>query len=152
MRWTILRLFATYGAGHRPSLDQGIVNIMLTQLLSGRKIFVKGSLDRVRDLIYVDDVASVIVRALSCSEATYNTFNVGTGVGVTIRELIYLLSVALDKKWKDIEIVEEIGTVGDPFSNVADISKMKQILEYDPIYSLRAGLQALVEQRVAHPA
>jgi UDP-glucose 4-epimerase len=33
LSWTVLRPFATYGPGYRPSLDQGIVNVLLTQLL-----------------------------------------------------------------------------------------------------------------------
>ncbi len=56
----LCRLFATYGAGHRPGLDQGITNIMLTQLLAGDRIEVRGSLDRARDLLYVDDAAAAI--------------------------------------------------------------------------------------------
>ena len=64
LKWTILRLFATYGPGHKGSNFQGIVNIMLTQLLKGNKVVVKGSLQRVRGLIYVNDAACAIVDAL----------------------------------------------------------------------------------------
>ena len=149
LSWTVLRLFATYGAGHRPSVDQGIVNIMLTQLLAGDRVVVRGALQRVRDLIYVDDVASAIMRALACSEANHKTMNIGTGVGTTIGEMIYLLTDALKRNRNEIKIVEEAGTVGDPFSNVADVTQMRNILQFTPRYTLAAGLQALVDARSA---
>jgi UDP-glucose 4-epimerase len=149
LNWTVLRLFATYGAGHQPSLDQGIVNIMLTQLLAGNRVVVRGALQRVRDLIYVDDVASAIVRTLSCPDANHKVMNIGTGVGVTIGEMIYVLADVLKRHRNEIEIVEEAGTVGDPFSNVADVAQMREVLGFEPRYSLAAGLQALVDSRHA---
>ena len=69
LKWTILRLFATYGPGHKGSNFQGIVNIMLTQLLKGNKVVVKGSLQRVRGLIYVNDAACAIVDALETEKS-----------------------------------------------------------------------------------
>lgn len=149
LSWTVLRPFATYGAGHRPSLEQGIVNIMLTQLLAGDRVIVKGSLQRRRDLIYVEDVATAIVQALSKSAARGQIINIGTGKGVTIREMINMLCDVLGRSRLSIEINEEAGTVGDPLSNIADITRMRKILEFEPAFSLAAGLEALVVARGA---
>jgi len=145
LNWTVLRLFATYGAGHRPSLEQGIVNIMLTQLLKGNRVVVRGSLKRLRDLVYVEDAAAAIVQVLCRSEARGQIMNVGTGVAVTIEEMIYILCDALKRPRSDVEIIEEAGTVGDPFSNIADITQMRQTLAFEPKFGLAAGLQALVD-------
>lgn len=41
LQWTVLRLFPTYGAGHKPGTHQGIVNIMLIQLLAGNRVVVR---------------------------------------------------------------------------------------------------------------
>lgn len=147
--WTVLRLFATYGAGHRPSLEQGIVNIMLTQLLNGNRVVVRGSLDRLRDLVFVDDVAAAILQVLSHPNARGQIMNVGTGVGVTIREMINSLCDVLRRPRADVEIVEEAGTVGDPFSNIADITQMRQVLAFEPKFDLAAGLQALVDAHLS---
>lgn len=149
LNWTVLRLFATYGAGHRPSLEQGIVNIMLTQLLKGNRVVVRGSLKRLRDLIYVEDTAAAIVQVLRRPEARGQIMNVGTGVAVTIEEMIYILCDALKRPRGDIEIVEEAGTVGDPFSNIADITQMRKALAFEPKFELVAGLQALVDAHLA---
>ena len=148
LSWTVLRPFSTYGSGHRPGLEQGIVNILLTQLLSGNRVVVKGSLARQRDLIYVEDTAFGIVQSLLRPDARGQIINIGTGLGTTIRELVEILCSALRRNSSSIEIVEEAGTVGDPFYNVADITKMRKILDFEPKIDLKAGIQKLVEERV----
>ncbi|MBT3509945.1 MAG: NAD(P)-dependent oxidoreductase [Nitrospina sp.] len=149
LSWTILRLFSTYGPGHRPSLEQGIVNIMLTQLLKGDRVVVKGSLMRRRDLIYVEDVATAIVQTLIRPTARGQIINIGSGFAVTIGEMINLLCDALKRPRSVIEIIEEAGTTGDPASNIADIAKMRKILDFEPEFGPEAGLQALVAARMA---
>jgi UDP-glucose 4-epimerase len=148
LSWTVLRPFATYGPGHRPSLDQGIVNILLTQLLNGERIIVKGSLMRLRDLTYVEDMANAVVQMLFCKAAIGGVFNIGSGVAFTINDILKLLCDSLDKPISGIEIIEEIGTVGDPFSNVADISQIKKVLNFKPKFGLEAGFKELVAQRM----
>jgi nucleoside-diphosphate-sugar epimerase len=149
LQWTVLRLFATYGAGHRPSAVQGIVNVMLTQLLQGDRVVVRGSLARRRDLIYVDDVASAIAAAATSPFARGHVLNVGTGTSITIRELIELLARILGKAQDQIAIEEAPGTVGDPLSNIADISRARAILGFEPQWTIEAGLRALVADRQA---
>lgn len=147
LKWTVLRLFATYGAGHKPSTFQGIVNVMLTQLLSGNRVVVRGSINRERDLVYVDDAASAIVKSLFNSNALGHIINIGTGIPVSIHSIIKTLCKVLGKQFADIEIVEEAGTVGDPFSNVADCTKSGELLGFIHRYDLEKGLTELIKQR-----
>ena len=147
LKWTVLRLFPTYGSGHKPSTFQGIVNVMLTQLLSGNKVVVRGSLNRERDLVYIDDAASAIVKSLLTNNAQGHIINIGTGTPVSILSLIETLSRVLGRQFTDIEIIEEAGTVGDPFSNVADCTKSRNILGFIPRYDLERGLTELIKQR-----
>jgi UDP-glucose 4-epimerase len=151
LEWTVLRLFATYGAGHKPNTYQGILNVMLTQLMAGNRVVVRGTLDRQRDLLYVDDAARAIVAAIEKPEARGKIFNVGTGVTVTVREVIETTARALGRKMSDVEIVEEPGTVGDPFSSVADCQAIRAVLGFTASVTLEEGLRRLLEARVAHP-
>jgi UDP-glucose 4-epimerase len=144
--WTVLRLFATYGAGHRPSAHQGIVNVMLTQLLGGGEVVVRGSLDRVRDLLYVDDAAHAIVGCLLEPSTRGRVINVGTGAGLTVREIIHVLAALLERRAADVIIREEAGTVGDPLYSVADVTQLAA-LGLKPVHGAREGLAALVEAR-----
>jgi UDP-glucose 4-epimerase len=146
LRWTALRLFATYGAGHRPGLEQGIVNVMLTQLTRGDEILVKGSLERVRDLLYVDDAAGAIVHCLFDPAARGRVLNVGTGAETTIRQLIGELCHTLGRNVDGVAIEEAEGTVGDPHYSVADVSQITE-LGWRPEVTLRAGVERLVRER-----
>jgi UDP-glucose 4-epimerase len=142
--WTILRLFATYGAGHKSSLDQGIVNIMLTQLLNGDEVVVKGSLSRVRDLIYVEDLVSAIIKILESSYTNKKIINIGTGHGISISELISKISNILNKSLDNINIIEHTSTVGDPKSNVADITLLNEMIDFQPKFTIDKGLLDLI--------
>lgn len=151
LQWTTLRLFATYGAGHRPGLDQGIANIMLTQLLAGDQIEVRGSLERTRDMLYVDDAAAAIVTCLSDPAARGRILNVGTGVATSIRELIESLCRALGRDPAGVTITETAGTVGDPFHSVADAGRIAEH-GWSAQVTLAEGLQRLADQRVSAEA
>lgn len=147
LHWTVLRLFATYGAGHKPNTYQGIVNVMLTQLLASSKIVVKGSLMRQRDLLFVDDAAQAIVKTLYCSDARGRILNVGTGVAVTIKELIRAICDVIGISLADIEVSEQEGSIGDPLWNVADIGLCTRVLNFKAKYSIYDGLQLLMRER-----
>jgi len=147
LKWVVLRLFATYGAGHRPSTYQSVVNIMLTQILSGNRVVVKGSLDRTRDFLYVDDAVIAIYKSLCKPEAYGEILNIGTGSPTTIRKLIETLCEVLERPLSEIEIVEEQGTVGDPFYSVACCSKAKDILGFTAQNDLPKGLAEIVRLR-----
>jgi len=147
--WTVLRLFATYGAGHRPNTYQGIVNVMLTQLLAGNTLVVKGSLDRIRDLLHVEDAARAIVACLFNEKTCGQILNVGTATGVTIHGLIAMLCEVLGRRPGEVSITESAPTVGDPFYSVADTSRLRALTGFAPDHSLRASLSSLVQARLA---
>lgn len=147
--WTVLRLFATYGAGHRPSSFQGIVNVMLGQLLNGNRVVVRGSLERIRDLVYVKDVARGVADALFSKSARGRIVNLGTGDPVSIRRMIETLVRVMGRRPEDIQLVEEAATEGDVLYNSADCSLAKELFGYVPTFSLEAGLADLLKTRAA---
>lgn len=147
MPWTVLRLFPTYGPYHRQSDAQGILNVMLTQLMNGNEVIVKGSLERMRDLVYVDDTARAIVDSLFAEKTRGRVLNVGTGKGHTVREMIYFIAAALGRRPEDLRIREMEGTPGDPFYQVADISAIKEAIGFSPSVDLQTGIERLVRAR-----
>ena len=148
LSWTVLRLFATYGPTHKPSKSQGVLNAMMTQLADGNDVIVKGSADRVRDMVYVDDTAGALVSSLLSKEAHGKIMNVGTGQGSTVRDMIYFIAEAMGKRREDINIKEVEGVPGDPFISVADISLIQKTIGFKPQVSLREGVARLVAARM----
>ena len=74
--YTIFRLFNVYGYGQdMENLNQGMVSIYLAQALKSKIIEVKGSFDRYRDFVYIDDVVSALVLGLE-DETNSEIYNV----------------------------------------------------------------------------
>jgi UDP-glucose 4-epimerase len=147
--WTVVRCFATYGPSHKPSKTQGILNVMTSQLLEGNEVIVKGSLDRVRDLVYVDDTARAIVECLFSDGAKNQIFNVGTGKEYTVREMIYSIAAALGRTPEDLDIKELDGTPGDPRYCVANVDAIRTAVGYESQVDLNEGIARLVAARTS---
>lgn len=142
LRTVSLRMFSVYGRGQDlTELRQGIVSIYLAYMLKGREIPVTGSLDRVRDLVHVDDVVDVWERAIE--KPVRGAFNVGTGVGTRVRDLIARLSAALGLEGhypvRECEI-----SPGDQSAVCADIGRAVRELGWEPKISLDEGLRSTV--------
>ena len=62
-------MFNVYGPGQDlTNMRQGMVSIFLSQALQSNAILVKGSLDRFRDFIYIDDVVDCWLKGIELKE------------------------------------------------------------------------------------
>lgn len=147
LKWNVLRLFATYGAGHKPNNFQGIVNVLLTQMMNGNQVLVKGSLQRSRDLLHVSDAADAIIRTIRKKSIFGEIINIGTGNPISIEDLIKKISKSLNKSFEKYQIIQAEGTVGDVFYNSSDCSKAKSLLGFEAKVSLQEGLSMMIEAR-----
>ena len=96
-----LRLFNVYGPGQNINdLKQGMASIYLHYLLYKKKILVKGSLDRIRDFVFIDDVVNAIVLIINSNLYESNTFNISSKSTTSVKSLIRLLQLILKKKKK----------------------------------------------------
>ncbi|TGM31731.1 NAD-dependent epimerase/dehydratase family protein [Leptospira biflexa] len=140
---TALRFFNVYGPHQNLSnLKQGMVSIYLAQLLTYQKILVKGSLNRFRDFIFIDDVVEAIIHTIE-NEKTYSQrINVGTGSKTTVRDLIDSMFSAIGKK---VEVVEAEGTLGDQNGIYADVTLMNNLIGYKAQISLKEGMARMVK-------
>lgn len=138
---TIFRLFNVYGPGQNMNnLKQGMVSIYMSYLMKDVPIIVKGSLDRFRDFIYVDDVVDGLIRS-ELSEKTFGeVFNIGTGQATTVLELLQTLLKTFQKDDFNRWIVVERNTPGDIKGFTADISKLKATIEWEPRYDIERGM------------
>ena len=78
------------------SSDLGVVAIFCQRLLAGRSLRVFGDGEQTRDYVYVGDVARANLLAARCGipaagRLDDRAFNIGTGVGTSVRELIETL-------------------------------------------------------------
>ncbi len=145
-----LRFFGVYGP--RQSLSNpysGIVAIFIARILNGEPppIFEDGK--ETRDFVHVQDVVQAILLAMGSSRADHQVFNVGTGRDTSIFRLGELLCEALGGDVRP----DLCGRyrVGDVRHGVADISRIQQVLGYQPQVRIEDGLRELITWARSNP-
>ena len=137
--YSIFRLYNTYGPGQDLTNEsKGIVSAFVTQIIKGTNtIEVTGSLERYRDIIFIDDVIDALLLGLN-NNTNNETFNISTNQKTTIAELINTIIDISNKK--NIEVLNIGGFAGDQFGNVGNNTKLKS-LGWIPKVSLYEGIQ-----------
>jgi UDP-glucose 4-epimerase len=142
MRTVSMRMFSIYGPGQDlAEMRQGMVSIFLAMLLRGEPVDVHGALDRVRDFVYVDDCVAAWRVALE--REVSGAFNIGTGVGTSVGDLIaQLIDVA--GLPADHPVTATGTTPGDQTAMIADPGRAVLELGWEARTVLRDGLEAMV--------
>jgi UDP-glucose 4-epimerase len=137
-----LRMFNVYGPGQDMSnLRQGMVSIYLAQALANGRIEVKGSTERFRDFIYIDDVVEAWFRAATYPSALGRTLNVGTGIKTTVGALLEKICERVPGSSYFIQGA----TPGDQSGIFADVTAFKNHLGMNSLTLLDAGLKKFVD-------
>jgi len=143
----IVRPFNSYG----PRVTQPyIVPEIALQLFSERNTLMLGNIDATRDFTYVGDTARAIILAGIEKQAVGETINVGTGVGVSIRQLALQQARILGRKVA-IQIDEKRLRPYDVGKLICDSSKARKILNWRPMTSLEEGLTMTIDWLKNHP-
>ena len=138
----ILRMFNVYGPGQdMRNMRQGMVSIFLSQALQNNQIEVKGSLERFRDFIYIDDVAEIWFRAANHFGAIGQTINVGTGIKTSVYELIDCIAQVVP----NCTVSCSGNTPGDQLGIYANTEKLQSVLGFDTFTSLADGLRCFAD-------
>lgn len=134
-----LRYFNVYGPRQQAGDYSGVISIFREQALAGDPITVEGDGTQTRDFVHVDDVVQANLLAATADDAPGKGINVGTGTEITIRELAEAVKEATNS---DSEIVHLEPREGDIEESVADISRARRTLGYEPEYDVYEGIKA----------
>jgi UDP-glucose 4-epimerase len=143
--YTIFRLYTTYGHGQNlENMEQGLLSIYLGYILKKERLVVKGSKDRTRDIVHVNDVVRAITKSLFNPVSFGKVYNLGTGRSLKIEKIVELLTTGLGYKKEEYPVVYEKGTLGDPFDTLADIRAAARDLGWKPFISAEEGIRLTV--------
>jgi UDP-glucose 4-epimerase len=145
MDTTSFRMFNVYGPHQNmENLMQGMVSIYMAYILKGLPVLVKGSKDRFRDIIYIDDVVDVWMKALDNEKSLGKIYNLATGAKTHVWELIReeILAFGYDPSNYPVKYIEP--TKGDQFGIYADISLVSNDLNWHPKVNLKSGLSRMI--------
>jgi UDP-glucose 4-epimerase len=143
INYTAFRYFNVYGPGQNmKNMKQGMVSIFLEQILNYeyKDITVKGSLERFRDFVYIDDVVEITINTLNSTSMQNQIFNLGTGIKTNIKNVLNTLM-----KYTKInkQIYESNGTLGDQFGIYANNTKLLNSLNYEFV-SFEKGIELFI--------
>lgn len=131
-----LRFFNVYGPRSRTSGTYGAVfGVFLAQKLAGKPLTIVGDGEQTRDFTFVTDVVDAVVRAAE-SNVTQEVMNVGSGKPTSVNRLAELLggeTVHLPKR------------PGEPDCTFADMTKIKNLLNWSPRVPIEEGVAIMLK-------
>jgi len=137
--YVVLRYSNVYGERQNPEGEAGVVAIFARQMLKGQSPTIFGPGDKTRDYTYVADVARA--NLLAMQRGRKGTYNIGTGVETSDREMFDILAKLSGYKGSPHYTQVRKGEI---YKICLDNSKASRELGWQPQVSLREGLSQTV--------
>jgi len=139
MRFIALRFFTVYGPRQRPDLA---IHKFVKKIQAGEPIPVYGDGSTERDYTFVGDTIKGIRAAMDYDKSMFEIINLGNHQTVSLKEMIETIETVLGKK---AIIDRQPEQPGDVPKTYADISKAKELLNYQPNTEFIDGVRSFVE-------
>lgn len=137
----VFRLSNPYGERQNPALNQGAVSVFIWKMLQNKEIEIWGDGTITRDYLYIKDAIEVLVKSLRISTTTH-TYNVGSGRGVTLNELLRIIR---EVSGVEPKVVYKKGRKIDVPVNILDITHIKKDFQWLPKTRLEEGIQKTLQ-------
>ncbi len=139
LRFVALRFFTVYGPRQRPDLA---IHKFARLALRDEPIPVYGDGTTRRDYTYVGDIVRGIRAAMDYDADSYAVMNVGSGQPVELNDMIDTLEDVLGQSLERNHLPEQPGDVPQTW---ADISRAKNLIEYEPQVDFQTGVERFVD-------
>ena len=142
----VLRFATTYGPGKTSRHgNMGVTSQIIEQPASGQPFRIAQGGDEKDDFIYNKDSALGIYLAAVAKNLDSRVFNIGTGIGVTLKDVAAILRKHLPNAV--IDVGPGLNFLGSPYPmhGVYDISRAQKELGYRPEYDLERGVADYLE-------
>lgn len=139
LRFLIVRPSNPYGPFQNPQRMQGLVAVTLDRILRGQEIEIWGDGSVVRDYVWVKDLAYAVT-SLMATSSWNETYNVGTGIGYSVNEVIAVISSVVGRS---ATLSYKPARVVDAPRIVLNVGKLKRAIRYEPV-DLQAGIERYI--------
>lgn len=140
---TIARPFNTYGP--RQSA-RAVIPTIITQIANGKKEIQLGDVSPTRDFNYVLDTCRGFLALAECDESIGKTVNIGSNFEVSVKDTLLMIKNIMNS---DVEFILDKQRIRPKGSEVhrlwCDNSKIKELTNFTPKYSLEAGLTETIK-------
>lgn len=137
----VMRIFNTYGPGMNKA-DGRVVSNFIVQALRGEDITIFGDGNQTRSFCYRDDLIEGMMKLMDAPDSVTYPVNIGNPGEFTMRELA---DVVLELTGSKSKIVFMPLPQDDPLQRCPDISKAREVLDWEPKIALREGLLRTIE-------
>ncbi len=132
----VARIFNTYGPGMHPN-DGRVVSNFIVQALKGEPITIYGDGQQTRSFCYVDDLVEAFIRLMATDHEVTGPINLGNPGEFTIKELA---EKVIAMTGAGSQLIYETLPEDDPTQRQPDISRAKELLDWQPQVALDEGL------------
>jgi len=139
----VLRYFNVYGS--RQDADSpyaAVIPSFVQALIRGRRAKIYGDGEQSRDFTYVKDCVQANLLACQETRAAGQVFNIASGKRTVINDLYERIAGLLDRRERP---THEAPRPGDVRHSLADISKARKLLGYEPRYTIDQGLSEAIQ-------
>ena len=136
--FTILRYSNPYGERQNPFGKQGVIPIFLDKIRNNERPVIYGDGTMVRDYVYIQDAIDPTMALLEI-ETDERVFNIGSGIGTSVNELLHIMSSVTGK-----QVLPEYKTADRQYyiqKVVLDISRIRRETGWQPKTSLEDGIR-----------
>lgn len=138
LKYSILRISNPYGPRQDPRKMQGAVGVFMHKMLTNDKIVIWGDGSTIRDYVYVGDVVKAALLAVNSDKSCL--LNIGSGVGLSLNELIKKLELVLGVS---ANVEYKAGRKFDTNRMVLDCSLAQSEIGWSATTSLDSGLKSM---------
>lgn len=146
-----LRYFNVFGRRQDPEgMYAAVIPLWFKALLRNEPVYINGDGETTRDFCYVDNAvqANLLAALGNNKKAVNNVYNVAVGERNTLKQLFELICAEIrkcDPNFKAMDPVYRDFRLGDVRHSLADISRARKLLGYEPKYNLAQGLSLAVD-------
>jgi UDP-glucose 4-epimerase len=142
LKTTSLRYFNVYGPRQDPKSEYAaVVPRFITRALSERELIVYDDGNQVRDFTFVLDTVEANILAAEKKAVDGEVVNVACGSAIKVNDLADLVFSLVGRNTGIEHAPPRMGEIRDSW---ADVSKAKRLLDFEPRYSIRKGLEQTV--------
>ncbi|HUV45629.1 MAG TPA: GDP-mannose 4,6-dehydratase [Dehalococcoidia bacterium] len=141
---SIMRLFNVFGPRQRDVGYGGVISIFTRRVLSNIPPIIYGDGRQTRDYTYIEDAVKAYDLVLKHNEPLTEPVNFGNGKEISIIDLANTIIELCGRKDK-IKPVHVEPRIGEVKKLIADATKAKSLLRWQPEYDFLDGLKAFVD-------
>lgn len=139
-----LRYFNVFGPRQDPSSQySGVISRFISALLKDEQPVIYGDGEQSRDFTYIDNVVDANLKAAETTRGLGSIINVATGQRISLNQLLSDLKDLTGKN--HLNAIYQEPRVGDVVHSLADISRAREFLNFEPRVGLREGLQLTID-------